>query len=195
MITEAYPLQWPSEYKRTIYSKGSQFGVGYEKPNIGKGRDRIISELKLFGATNIIISSNLKLRLDGFPYANQRQPNDKGVAVYFTYKKAQKVMACDTYDKVGCNLWGISKSITALRGLKRWGCTSIVDKAFKGFTAIPETTERSWWEILEVVECASAEEIKKAYRKQCKITHPDIVGDDYNFKIVQAAYYKALNTI
>ena len=92
--------------------------------------EKIIHEMKLFGGTDLIISSNLKLRLDGLPYSNQRSPEDKGIAVYFTFKGEQKVIACDTFDLIGCNLWAVAKTIEAMRGIDRWGCSQIIDKAF-----------------------------------------------------------------
>ena len=130
-------------------------------------------ELNRFGATEIIISTNLKYRQDGLPYSNQRQPDDKGVAVYFMKDNQQLVIACDTFDKIGCNLWAIGKSIFAIRAIERWGCSEIVAKAFTGFLALAETTQENWWNILEVSETATADEIKKAYHRLAKVYHPD----------------------
>ena len=190
MITEAFPLQYPNGWKRTPKPQPSRFGSWNDKPSIHKATQKIISEMKLFGGTNLIISSNLKLRQDGLPYSSQKQPNDQGVAVYFTYQKEQKVIACDSFDKIGCNLWAIAKTIEAMRGIDRWGCSEIITKAFTGFTALPESTQNDWWQILEVEPTANDEEIKTAYRRLAKKYHPDIAGNDTHFKKIKEAYDK-----
>ncbi len=79
---EAYPLQWPPSWPRSKRPEHSRFG----ELTLEKGKNEIIRELELMNAKEIIISTNLKLRIDGFPYSNQRQPDDRGVAVYFKLK-------------------------------------------------------------------------------------------------------------
>src|SRR5690606_30813924 len=150
MITEAYPLQWPNGWSRTQYPMNSKFGSYNDKPTIGSASDKIVYEMRLFGGTDLIISTDSKFRKDGLPYSSQRQPDDRGVAVYFTYQNEQKVIACDSFNKIGCNLWAIAKTIEAMRGIDRWGCSEIITKAFTGFTALPETTQEDIWAILEM---------------------------------------------
>ena len=188
MITEAYPLQYPNGWKRTKRPERSRFGAYNDKPSIHKATQKIIEEMRLFGGTGLIISTDLKLRLDGLPYSSQKQPEDQGVAVYFTYQKEQKVIACDSFDKIGCNLWAIAKTIEAMRGIDRWGCSEIITKAFSGFTALPENTQSEWWQVLEVEPTATDAEIKTAYRQLAKKYHPDIAGNDTHFKKVKSAY-------
>lgn len=188
MITEAYPLQWPPSWKRSNNPETSRFGSWNSKPSIAKASQEIQLELNRFGATEIIISTNLKYRQDGLPYSNQRQPDDKGVAVYFIKDGQQLVIACDTFDKIGCNLWAIGKSIGAIRAIERWGCSEIVAKAFTGFLALAETTQENWWNVLEVSETATADEIKKAYHRLAKVYHPDKGNDGSHFVKIKKAY-------
>ncbi len=188
MIKEAYPLQWPNGWKRTQNPAHSRFGEWNNKPSIAKATDKIVYEMKLFGGKSLIISTDLKLRKDGLPYSGQKQPDDRGVAVYFTYGDEQKVIACDSFDKIGCNLWAIAKTIEAMRGIDRWGCSEIITKAFTGFTALPQSTQDNWWDVLGVPENATAEERKNAYRSLAKKHHPDITGDHTHFQKIQAAY-------
>lgn len=188
MITEAYPLQWPPSWKRIANPETSRFGSWNSKPTIAKASQEIQLELNRFGATEIIISTNLKYRHDGLPYSNQRQPDDKGVAVYFMKDNQQLVIACDTFDKIGCNLWAIGKSIAAIRAIERWGCSEIVAKAFTGFLALAETTQENWWNVLEVSETATADDIKKAYHRLAKVYHPDKGNDGSHFVKIKKAY-------
>lgn len=195
MVTDAYPLQWPSSWRRTQNPEPSRFGNWNKKPTISQATQEIQLELGRFGATEIIISTNLKYRQDGMPYANQKQPDDKGAAVYFTKDGQQLVIACDTFDKIGCNLWAVSKSIGAIRAIERWGCSEIVAKAFTGFVELPETTQKNWWQVLGVTPSASIQEIKQVYRILAKKHHPDISGDDTHFNKIKFAYEEALKLL
>lgn len=193
MITEAYPLQYPNGWLRTSNPQRSRFGSWNDKPSIHEGSQKIVYEMRLFGGKNLIISSNLRLKKDGLPYSNQKQPEDTGVAVYFTWEDEQKVIACDSFDKVGCNLWAIAKTIEAMRGIDRWGCSEIITKAFTGFTALPESTNGSmWWQVLGISENADQGQKKEAYRRLAKKYHPDIIGNDSEFKRINAAYEQAM---
>jgi molecular chaperone DnaJ len=49
-------------------------------------------------------------------------------------------------------------------------------------------SKRDYYEILEVQKTASADEIKKAYRKKSMDTHPDRGGNEEEFKEVSEAY-------
>ena len=202
MIKEAYPLQWPGGWKRSLYPIDSRFGSWNNKPSIAKATDKIQEEMRLFGGTNLIVSSDLKLKLNGFPYSNQKTPSDPGVAVYFTYDKEQRVIACDSFNKIGCNLWAIAKTIEALRGIDRWGCSEIIAKAFTGFTALPEHAsasvgKRNWWEILRVSRnhTNTKEQMKSWYNYILKKYHPDNpdTGDQSEFIEIQKAYKDYLN--
>lgn len=63
---EAYPLQWPEGWKRTNKPQLSRFGKGiYHKPSIATGKDKILGEVRRLGGKNVVISTNLKLKLDG----------------------------------------------------------------------------------------------------------------------------------
>lgn len=53
-------------------------------------------------------------------------------------------------------------------------------------------TKRTHYEVLEIEESATSDELKKTYRKQSKATHPDLHGGDKTmesrFKEVQRAH-------
>lgn len=167
-----------------------------------KARDSLLDELRMLGAKNIVISTNLTLRLDGLPRANQRTPDDTGVAVYFTLKSQQKCFPCDKWDRVEDNLYAIAKTIDALRGIERWGSKSMVDATFNGFKALPNPNDLSWREIFNMPQSKwpgfgkiTQSFLKEQYRRLVKIHHPDKGGDPNEFDLIQKAYEQALKEI
>lgn len=179
---EAYPLQWPPGRKRTQFTSRSRFDV-----TPGRARDELFHELKLLGARDIVVSTNVKLRQDGLPYAGLREPDDRGVAVYFKYRSSSSkpqidvCFACDRWDQIKDNMRAIAKTIEALRGIERWGTGDMVEAAFTGFTALPApsvmVTARPWWDVLGVSREAPAHSIDQAYRDLARVNHPDSGGD------------------
>jgi hypothetical protein len=173
---ESYPLSWPEGWKKPAFRRRSNFGNSDYRGGphtIEKAREFVFSELRRLGARSIILSSNLRLRLDGLPISGQSQPADPSVAIYFTLKEKPHVLACGEWDRAQDNLWAIGKHIEALRGQGRWGVGSI-ERRFTGYTAIPEKTGGvSWWEILGVAVNATEEQIAAAYKAKAKIFHPD----------------------
>jgi len=200
-MTEAYPLSWPIGWPRTSSPERSRFGDWNNKPSIARATHKLLSELRLLNKgqhSEIIISTNLRLKNDGLPYSVQRDPDDRGAAVYFKRNGEDMVIACDSYEKVGCNLWAMAKTVEAMRGIDRWGCSELLNRAFTGFKALPENASLSnnWWTILEIAEgTVSLEDIKAAYRKKVKEFHPDNLetGDSDKFREVQEAYNKAIH--
>ena len=172
-MTEAYPLQWPEGKPRTKYPERSRFNVGP-----ATARDELFRELEMLGGKNIVVSTNVKLRLDGLPYASQRDPDDRGVAVYFSYKGNQVCFCCDRWDLIKDNMQAIRHTISALRGIARWGTGDMVEAAFRGFTALPPPKkEIHWTHILDIGSAYSIEEIEAQYKSLARKHHPDNGGD------------------
>jgi hypothetical protein len=162
---------------------------------LAAARDAIMHEVRLLGGTKLIVSSNLELRLDGLPRSGQRQPGDKGVAIYFTYKTKPVAFACDKWSAVEDNLWAISLALSAIRQIERTGASEMLDRAFAGFDALPEpgqTAGESWWSVLNVSSSASLDDIKSSYRALAKQHHPDAGGDPTEFDRVTKAYNLAM---
>lgn len=193
-MTPNYPLQWPLNWPRTKNPTWSRFGRGNNKPSIAVACDFLQQELKRLGGTQLVISTNLKYRADGIPYSQQRQPDDQGAAVYFKYNGENMVLACDTFDKIGCNIYAIAKTIEAMRAIERYGASELMKRAFTGFKALPAPDQKvPWYVMLGVPEMASLEEIKAAYRELAKKYHPDVnPSDSDRFSYITAAYNEAL---
>lgn len=191
---QAYPLSWPEGRPRTPewQRKHARF-----ETTLGKARDALLAEIRRLGGRNPIISTNLMLRKDGLFYANQRQPDDSGVAVYFTYKNAQMCFACDRWRKIEDNVWAIYKTIDALRGIERWGSGDMVAQAFRGFEALPAPSqEKQWWEVLGVPWDAHQTIITESYRRLCHLYHPDKNEQGRErFEEVQRAYEQAMENM
>lgn len=193
MTVEAYPLQWPAGRKRTdsYRREVARFDVTFTR-----ARDNIVQEIRRLTGSypdpNIVISTNVALRRDGLPLANQRQPDDVGVAVYFTYKKRQMSFACDRWKKIEHNMQAIAKTIEALRGIDRWGSGDMLEAAFTGFTALPAPgAHREWWEVLGLYPNAPGSEVLAAYRRLRSEHHPDKGGSAARFDEVEQAYRRA----
>lgn len=177
-MTEAYPLQWPFGRPRSKRPERSRFAV-----SLARARYQLMHELHLLGARNIVISSNVSLRRDGLPYANQPEPDDAGVAVYFTYKKEQMSFACDRWDRVRDNVQAIRHTIAALRGIERWGTGEMVQQAFTGFAALPapgQVATRPWREVMSLQNDRNVDldVAEGRYHYLARKRHPDAGGTE-----------------
>ncbi len=182
-LVEAFPLCWPPYRKRTAYREHARFKTAF-----AKARDHIVAEVSRMGGRNAIISTNIELRRDGLPYASFTQPQDPGVALYFTYKGKQMCFACDRYRKAEDNMHAISLTISALRGIARWGTGDMMEAAFTGFMALPApAVEDAPHQILGVDQHATVEEIEYAYRRLAQQCHPDKGGSTDAMARINAA--------
>lgn len=147
------------------------------------------TELDRMGAEKLMLSTNVRTKLNGEPYSQQSQPTDTGAACYFELNKKPVSLACDKWDRVEDNVWAIAKHIEALRGQERWG-VGTMEQAFRGYMALPgigESSASEWWKTLGVTINASPEQVKEAYRILVKKHHPDKGGDPEFFNRVQRA--------
>lgn len=195
MTFEAYPLQWPAGRPRT--GQWSRERAKFQT-TFARARDDIAREVQLLVGgrwardPQLVISTNVALRRDGLPLANQRNPDDPGVAVYFEHKKRSMCFACDRWDRIEHNMQAIAKTIEALRGIARWGTGDMLEAAFTGFAALPAPgAARDWWEVLGVPRGAAPDAIQAAYRRLRSEHHPDRGGDAARFSEVEQAYKKA----
>lgn len=184
MTINAFPLQWPFGWKRTQggYRRDGRFSTkDYGRPSrsltVFDGVKRVLGELEKmgYGRNDIVISTNVELRLDGLPRSDRGEPGDPGAAVYWrTSKGENKVMAIDQYTRVADNLGAIAATLEAMRAIERHGGAVILERAFTGFTALPApSAKRDWWEVLGLPQGAPREDVKAAYRRLATQHHPD----------------------
>lgn len=197
--TEAYPLKWPDGWERTPPSKRQKARFATSR---SKSVSHLLNELRLLGAKNAVISTNIETYQRGgreIPYANQTV-DDPGVAVYFVLDEEEQCMPIDRWNKVDDNLRAIGKCIEALRGLDRWGAKSFVKASFRGFKALPPPggdsiiigeVHKPYWEVLEIPENSPMWIVKQAYKRKAKEAHPDQGGTVEAFQRVKRAYDEA----
>ncbi len=95
-------MQWPSGWPQTAQRRSSHFDTRF-----AQARDGLLEEIRRLGGTQTILSTNVELRRDGLPYANQRNPEDPGVAVYFQQDGRPRVITCDRWLKVEDNIQAV----------------------------------------------------------------------------------------
>lgn len=203
MSREAYPLSWPDGWKRAKYRVSAAFNKAKQPKYVngqlmsqGKGKlsvadavSRVLAELGRMGigSDDILISTNVKLRLDGLPRSDQ-EPSDPGAAVYWQKKGQQmRCMAIDQYTRVADNLAAIAATLDAMRAIERHGGAAILDRAFLGFAALPEKASQPWREVLGIQGAATLEIVESRFRTLVKVHHPDAGGKDEDFRRIQEA--------
>lgn len=159
---KSYPLSWPEGWKRAKLRMSAKFSRREDQKYGAQGQPlyrekkdlsvadsvkRVLGELQRMGIRdwNIIISSNVPLRLDGLPRSD-KEPFDPGAAVYWKKKDADamRCMAIDQYTRVADNLAAIAATLEAMRAIERHGGAQILERAFLGFAALPEKASQSW---------------------------------------------------
>jgi hypothetical protein len=176
VTVDAFPLHWPQGWVRAKRRERGAFKVTF-----ARARDELMAEISRMGGRLPVLSSNLMLRRDGLPYAQQTRIEDPGIAVYFTYKDRQMCFACDRYTTIEANARAIQLSISAIRGLERWGASDMMERAFTGFVAL-EGPSNDWRDALD------SSDPEGSYRRLRSQHHPDKGGDADEFGRIQRAY-------
>jgi hypothetical protein len=198
---KAYPLSWPDGWKRAKTRRHAQFKMAREQALVGgqwvrQGTKplavkRVLAELGRMSVKgdDIIISTNVPLRLDGLPRSDQ-EPSDPGVAVYWQKKgwPTMRTMAIDQYRRVADNLAAIAATLEAMRAIERHGGATIPERAFLGFAALPERASQPWREVLGFDNTnPDLQEIEDRFRALAQVHHPDKGGDRVQFELIVQA--------
>lgn len=189
-----FPLVWPTGWPRTpphfrrralfhstrsVYSPdGASSRRQKETLSVGDALERLTAELRRLAVTSVVISSNLRVRQDGRPFAQQaRNLDDPGVAVYFHVKAAPRVLACDKWISAAENLAAVAGHIDAIRAQQRYGVGSL-DQVFAGYVALPPDASHDWRLILgfAIGTAVSRSMVDEAFRARARSAHPDAGG-------------------
>jgi hypothetical protein len=194
-MTESFPLKWPFGQQRTESWRRKDAAFATSQ---GRARDELIKELRMMGATNVVITSNVATYERGgqtIMYANQKAANDDpGVSVFYSWKGDQYALACDKWKTVVDNLQALNKTVNAIRGIERWGSGDMMKAAFAGFKELPQQKpKRPWWEVLGIAKTNDEEIIKIAFRRKAFELHPDRGGTTEAMQELNEAYKEALN--
>jgi len=209
MTIEAFPLQWPAGWARTPAHKRQRSKY---RITLADARDEALTHVRLLGGRAVIISSNVPVRRDGLMYANSPEPQDPGVAIYWTDRQnKQRVIACDAWRTLRENVRAVALTLEALRQLERTQCTQILERAYQGFAALPADTsvrpKRAWWDVLglsltrfrrngpNAPDGILRDDIEAAYRQLTKERHPDAGGSNEQMAELNQARAEALKEL
>lgn len=197
----AFPLSWPVGEPRALLRERGSFKV-----TLSRARAHLSGELRRMGARDVVISSNIPLRLDGEIRSGfSGNLHDPGVAVYWwTFddrnQRRSFAMACDRFFAIESNFRAIGKTIEALRTIERHATRQLRDRAMTGFAALPANAgppQRTWREVLgfNPGEAAVAGWIEDAYRSRARRAHPDAGGSTADMAELNRARAEALAEI
>jgi len=178
-----YPLCWPVNFPRTKARQSSKF-----QTTIFQALENVTDELRRFSKDSskaikdLVISSNYAL--------SDSNPEDAGVAVYFTWDGERTCIPVDRYRHIEDNLQAIYHCIVAKRTMLRHGGINLVKAAFRGYTALPNPESNRWREILGY-EGEDLQECKKIWRAKIRDAHPDNGGSDELAAVINLAWDKA----
>lgn len=192
-MAEAFPLSWPVGWPRTQTPTSSRFDVSF-----ASARDGLFDQLRLIGAKLPVLSTNIPLRRDGLPYANQPEPTDRGAAIYFVLSGKAMVFACDRWDRVKDNVRALEKTIEAIRGIERWGASDMLERAFSGFAALPAPgSKKTWRDVFGFhgAQMPTAAEVNRAWRDLASRRHPDAGGSHEQMAELNEARAEALREV
>lgn len=216
MELQAFPLQWPVGWKRMKAAdrKLGRFNKKERQYNsdsthswqrskwltVSDGVDRVRETLEAMGISrnDIVISTNVRTRLDGLPRSGEKEPEDPGVAVYWRqdYGKPMRCIAIDRYTNVADNLAAVAATLEAMRAIERHGGAEILERTFTGFAALPEKASQAWREVLGIgKENPTSSEVDTAYKRLLLIHHPDHGGDRDKLQAVVEARKQALQEL
>ena len=165
----AFPLCWPDRFPRSKTRMSSPF-----KTSLPSAIKNVQDSLRRFAADSgkkldgLTISSNVTLGVNN--------PNDPGVAVWFTWDGLNVCIAVDRYQRLEANLQAIHHILEARRTELRHGGLEIIRATFAGFLALPAPAARPWWVVMNLTNAATADEINARFKELAKTAHPDKGG-------------------
>lgn len=193
---QRFPLSWPTGWKRTPRHQRQRSAFSASTASLvdaGNGQTRVVrtprsltvadalkrvsAELSRLGATREILSTNVVLRIDGFPRSGQPEPDDPGAAVYFHLKNQPRCLACDRWNRVADNIAAIAQHIDALRRIDRYG-VGTMEQAFAGYAQLPANTAADWRNVFGLGDgTVKWQAVEDRFRELARAAHPDAGGN------------------
>lgn len=174
----AYPLCWPPGWPKTEphNRESAKF-----KTALPAALANLKRQIELMGGAGVLLSSNYTL--------GSSNPKEPGVVAYFTWAKVEMAIPCDRWLKLEDNVHAIALTVEAMRGMERWGAKHMIRAMFTGFKQLPlNPNGESWWKVLNVPVNAPRDQVRDAYQRLVKESHPDAGGDQERFIKIQRAY-------
>lgn len=184
-VVAPFPLCWPVGVTRT--PKAIRVVGRFADRSEYKAATGLATELERFGASQVVVSTNIPVSGRGVMYSGQKPyDDDPAVAVWFTRAERPEVIAIDTYTTVAANLRAVHLTVESLRAIERHAGQHAMDRAMVGFSALPPPDQvtqvarlaRPWWEVLAVAPTSPIEVIEAAYRALARSLHPDAGGSE-----------------
>jgi DnaJ domain len=175
---QRHPLTWPASWRRTPPAARDRAAFRfYDQPlTVPQAFKQLLRELRLLEAKQLVISSNVPRGQGGEP-VGKIEPPDPGVAVYFEFKGRRTSLACDSWDRAADNMGAIARHVDALRRIDRYRVGTL-EQAFAGYAALTTGTA-SWWDVLEIRQTATLDDVDDAYSRLAKKHHPDVAGGSH----------------
>lgn len=196
---ERFPLEWPTGWPRTAAANRQRAAFGYrdggdKKPlTITVALKRLELQLDLLRATDVVMSTNVRLRVTGMVHGDGKPENgDPGVAVYFRYQKRPLVLACDRWSTVADNINAISGHVDAIRRMDRYGVGRL-EQALAGYNRMLPG-RRAWFDVLGLRTLPMMNDdgwqvVEERYRLLATTLHPDkSTGSHEKFTELSEAY-------
>jgi hypothetical protein len=206
MTADAYPLRWPEGWPRTMMGCHKSC-YSFQNLTPEKAVSSLLHELKLLGASHVVINCNAMVRGDGRPRSDdlKLRISQPGVALYFQYNGRSMTMAQDAYDAPYANIRSLALAISAMRAIERHGGGHMMQRSFDGFAQLPPPegssapAQRPWRVVLgmEGVDRSLIAEFQRPivedrYRRLAKEMHPDMPGGSHEaFAELNGAVEKA----
>lgn len=205
----AFPLQWPAGIPRTPPSKRihAQFKQDGRRLSLAQATRRLMEQVELYtrhGRTyrippdSVVVNSDVRVRKqDGMPYANQRDPSDPGVAVYFEFDGQPRCIPCDKFHRMADNIAGVASALGAIRQIERHANEGLISAVFTGFAALPEGIDEHWRQVLQLtdVENVTIGIARAAHKRLSLKNHPDRGGSNEAMARINKARDEALQEL
>jgi len=114
-VSQSIPLAWPLGWPRTSLAKRLGDKRITDPPGaMSRARLELLEQLARAGAEDVTISTNRRLRRDGWPSGEGRRPEDDAIVACFTLGGRRLAMACDRFIGGDENVLAISQVLASV---------------------------------------------------------------------------------